>query len=99
MVYTLACFLSNKVAAFAPVSGSMSPDDYQICNPQRPIPVIHIHGTSDDSIPIQGNDYVTPLQQVSSYLSSLNNCSQKIQMKMDMLGIRKFHQIVIKASL
>ena len=56
MVYTLACFLSNKVAAFAPVSGSMSPDDYQICNPQRPIPVIHIHGTSDDSIPIQGND-------------------------------------------
>ncbi len=76
MVYTLACFLSNKVAAFAPVSGSMSPDDYQICNPQRPIPVIHIHGTSDDSIPIQGNDYVTPLQQVSSYLSSLNNCSQ-----------------------
>ena len=76
MVYTLACFLSNRVAAFAPVSGSMSPDDYQICNPQRPIPVIHIHGTSDDSIPIQGNDYVTPLQQVSSYLSSLNNCSQ-----------------------
>ena len=76
MVYTLACFLSNKVAAFAPVSGSMSPDDYQICNPQRPIPIIHIHGTSDDSIPIQGNDYVTPLQQVSSYLSSLNNCSQ-----------------------
>ena len=76
MVYTLACFLSNRIAAFAPVSGSMSPDDYQICNPQRPIPVIHIHGTSDDSIPIQGNDYVTPLQQVSSYLSSLNNCSQ-----------------------
>ena len=76
MVYTLACFLSDKVAAFAPVSGSMSPDDYQICNPQRPIPVIHIHGTSDDSIPIQGNDYVTPLQQVSSYLSSLNDCSQ-----------------------
>ena len=76
MVYTLACFLSDKIAAFAPVSGSMSPDDYQICNPQRPIPVIHIHGINDDSIPVQGSDYVTPLQDVSSYLSSINNCAQ-----------------------
>ena len=76
MVYTLACFLSNKIAAFAPVSGSMSPDDYQICNPQRPIPIIHIHGINDDSIPIQGSDYVTPLEDVSSFLSMINNCTQ-----------------------
>ena len=54
----------------------MSPDDFQICNPQRPIPVIHIHGINDDSIPVQGSDYVTPLQDVSSYLSSINNCAQ-----------------------
>ena len=76
MVYTLACFLSDKIAAFAPVSGSMSPDDYQICNPQRPIPIIHIHGINDDSIPIQGSDYVTPLEDVSSFLSMINNCTQ-----------------------
>ena len=76
MVYTLACFLSDKIAAFAPVSGSMSPDDYQICNPQRSIPIIHIHGINDDSIPIQGSDYVTPLEDVSSFLSMINNCTQ-----------------------
>ena len=76
MVYTLACFLSDKIAAFAPVSGSMSPDDFQTCNPQRPIPIIHIHGINDDSIPIQGSDYVTPLEDVSSFLSMINNCTQ-----------------------
>ena len=38
----MACFLSNKVAAVAPVSGSLSPEDYDSCDPQRPMPVIHV---------------------------------------------------------
>ena len=78
MAYTTACFLSNKVAAVAPVSGSLSPEDYESCNPQRPLSIIHIHGINDSSIPIQGNDYITPLQLVSAFWSSFNSCSENI---------------------
>ena len=78
MAYTTACFLSNKVAAVAPVSGSLSPEDYESCDPQRPMPVIHMHGLNDTSIPVQGGDYVTPLQLVSNYWSSFNSCSENI---------------------
>ena len=78
MAYTTACFLSNKVAAVAPVSGSLSPEDYESCNPQRPLSIIHIHGINDSSIPIQGNDYITPLQLVSAFWSSFNSCNENI---------------------
>ena len=78
MAYTTACFLSNKVAAVAPVSGSLSPEDYESCDPQRSLPIIHIHGIDDSWIPVQGSDYVTPLQLVSNYWSSFNSCTENI---------------------
>ena len=78
MAYTTACFLSDKVAAVAPVSGSLSPEDYESCDPQRPLPIIHIHGIDDSSIPVQGSDYVTPLLAVKNYWSSYNSCSENI---------------------
>ncbi len=78
MAYTTACFLSNKVAAVAPVSGSLSPEDYESCAPERPLPIIHLHGLDDSAIPVQGSDYVTPLQLVSNYWSSFNLCSESI---------------------
>ena len=78
MAYTTACFLSNKVAAVAPVSGSLSPEDYESCDPQRPIPVIHLHGEDDSAIPVQGGDYITPLQLVSNYWSSFNLCNENV---------------------
>ena len=74
MAYTTACFLSNKVAAIAPVSGSLSPEDYEECNPQRPVPIIHIHGNNDSQIPLNGNDYITPVESVFSYWSTFNQC-------------------------
>ena len=78
MAYTTACFLSNKVAAVAPVSGSLSPDDYESCSPERPMSIIHLHGLNDSAIPVQGSDYITPLQLVSNYWSSFNSCSESI---------------------
>ena len=78
MVYTLACFLSNKVTAVAPVSGSLSPEDYNSCNPVRPMPILHIHGLNDSQIPVQGNDYITPVQQVYSFWRTENSCIQEL---------------------
>jgi len=49
--YRLACELSNKIAAVAPVAGVMglSPTigDFKNCSPTQAVPVLHFHGTDD----------------------------------------------------
>lgn len=48
----LACELSNRIAAFAPVSGPLAMDG---CSPTRFMPMIEFHGTSDLVVPYGGN--------------------------------------------
>ena len=55
MSFLLACQLSDRIAAIASVTGSMTPQTYNLCNPQRPIPVLQIHGTNDQKVPYKGN--------------------------------------------
>lgn len=49
--YRLASELSERIAAIAPVGGPMGTDT---CNPKRPVPVIHFHGTDDQFAPFKG---------------------------------------------
>lgn len=51
MSYTMACELNNRVAAIGCMSGPMSTEDLNNCNPTHPTPVIHIHGTADGTTP------------------------------------------------
>ncbi len=51
MCYRLACELSNRIAAIAPISGTMGVTS---CNPVRPVSVIHFHGTADMFAPYAG---------------------------------------------
>jgi polyhydroxybutyrate depolymerase len=51
MAYRLACELSDRIAAIAVVSSSMTETS---CNPTRPVSVLHIHGTKDEHAPFQG---------------------------------------------
>jgi len=51
MVYRLACELSDRIAAIAPVAGTLTVDG---CRPSRPISVIHFHGTADEYVPYNG---------------------------------------------
>jgi polyhydroxybutyrate depolymerase len=49
----LACSLAGRIAAVAPVSGNF----YALpggCHPDRPIPLLDIHGTADPILPYQG---------------------------------------------
>jgi polyhydroxybutyrate depolymerase len=48
MCYRLASELSNKIAAIGPVGGTMPNTDQK---PQRPVSVIHFHGTLDKLVP------------------------------------------------
>jgi polyhydroxybutyrate depolymerase len=48
MVYSLACALSDRIAAVASVAGSMTENLLMTnCQPSRQIPVLHVHGTND----------------------------------------------------
>ncbi len=51
MAYRLAAELSDRVAAVAPVAGTMGIAD---CRPGRPVPVLHIHGAEDEYVPFAG---------------------------------------------
>jgi polyhydroxybutyrate depolymerase len=49
--YRLACEMSSTFAAIAPVAATMVESS---CRPQSPVAVLHIHGTDDERIPING---------------------------------------------
>ena len=57
MCYRLAAELSGRIAAIAPVAGTMAID---VARPGRPVPVIHFHGTEDVLVPIGGPAPRTP---------------------------------------
>lgn len=55
MSYSLACERSDKIAAIASVTGSMITPKLNACDPQRPVPVMEIHGTADNTVPYNGS--------------------------------------------
>ena len=55
MSYHLACNLSSKIAALASVTGSMSKETYEDCNPTHSTSILQVHGTIDATVPFEGN--------------------------------------------
>jgi polyhydroxybutyrate depolymerase len=53
MVHRLACEMSSRIAAIAPVAGV---DVTSTCTPPRPVPVMQIHGTQDGHVPWTGGE-------------------------------------------
>lgn len=49
--YRLACEMSETLAAIAPIAASM---DDPGCRPRSPVAVFHVHGTTDQVIPLNG---------------------------------------------
>lgn len=49
MAYRYAC-VDDRVRAIASVAGTRVAD----CDPPRPIPILHVHGTGDTTVPYQG---------------------------------------------
>lgn len=76
MSFLLACQLSDRIAAVASVTGSMTPQTYNACDPQHPTPVLQIHGTSDETVPYNGNPLFTKsIDDVLDYWVDFNNCN------------------------
>lgn len=53
MTHRLACEMSDRIAAVAPIaSPGLSPD----CQPKRPVPIMLIHGTKDQCTKFEGGE-------------------------------------------
>ncbi|MCY2963507.1 MAG: prolyl oligopeptidase family serine peptidase [Planctomycetota bacterium] len=50
MCYRLAAELSDRIAAVAPVAGTIAIEESK---PKRPVPVIHFHGSKDNIVPFE----------------------------------------------
>ena len=74
MSFLLACQLSEKIAAVASVTGSMTQDTFDDCNAQHPTPILQIHGTEDDVVLYNENNLSLPIPDVISYWVDHNNC-------------------------
>ena len=73
MTYYLAC-QTDRFAAIGSVTGSMSNSMYTNCNPQRPTPSIHVHGTSDPTNPYAGNSSSKSIPVVTRFWVDQNDC-------------------------
>lgn len=77
-VNMLACTLSNRIAAFAPVSGSYV-TSFKNCNVDRPVSLMEIHGSADTVVPYQGNttDHEPPILSWATSWAKHDSCHQK----------------------
>ena len=48
--FSLACRLSDRIAAIASVTGSMYQPAINNCSPVKPMPILQIHGTEDGTV-------------------------------------------------
>ena len=76
MSFLLACQLSDRIAAIASVTGSMTIQTYNSCNPQHPTPILQIHGTYDQTVPYLGNpSWTKSIDDILQYWVNYNNCN------------------------
>ena len=73
--FELACKLSNRIAAIGAVGGKMSSQTFNACNPSHPIPVVTIHGTTDNIVTYQTTvpSGSKTIPQVNEYWMNINN--------------------------
>jgi polyhydroxybutyrate depolymerase len=84
--YRLACEMSGKIAAIATSGCSMVVT--QPCNPDRPVPVLHMHSVLDARVPYTGGKGITgisypPIDSVMNVWSKINTCKTTAQVVKD----------------
>jgi polyhydroxybutyrate depolymerase len=85
MCYRLAAELSDRIAAIAPVAGTIAIEESK---PKRAVPVIHFHGTKDTFVPFEMAKGKTPAfmkfkgveDSVQTWVK-LNGCDEKSKME------------------
>jgi polyhydroxybutyrate depolymerase len=91
MSLRLGCELADRIAAIAPVIGSMPENLVAQCAPARPLPLIMINGTEDPLVPWEGGyvhvfrkklGKIISVQQTIDFWVARNGCSPNPQISM-----------------
>jgi polyhydroxybutyrate depolymerase len=92
MSYSIASHLFDKVAAIAPVAGTIGGDlegggDFSyIKPPKKPVPAIIFHGTSDKNLPYDGSSYSVSVNESVSFWVNHTNCNPEPEVNISESG-------------
>jgi polyhydroxybutyrate depolymerase len=75
MAHRLACDLSDRIAAIAPVSGAYAQE--QTCQPERPVPVLAFHGSADRLAPFVNEKLGIDILQWAADWAARNGCDPR----------------------
>ncbi|MBK8444866.1 MAG: T9SS type A sorting domain-containing protein [Sphingobacteriales bacterium] len=81
MSYRLACELEERIAAIASVTGVAVDSVFHYCQNTRPVPLLHIHGTADSTVPYEGGaglggTIMMPVQEAVNFWVARNQCPE-----------------------
>ena len=81
MCYRMAAELSHRIAAIAPVAGTLCLEKPR---PKRPVPIIHFHGTKDRIVPFAGPNKIAKkvlafksVDETISIWTKINRCERQ----------------------
>jgi len=75
MSYTLACELSDRIAAIASITGAMVENQENNCSPSYAPPILQMHGTADPTVPYDGNAIQRSIPDLIEYWKEQHGCS------------------------
>lgn len=73
MCHRMACEHGDRICAIASVAGTIGSAIQ--CNPSRPVPVIHFHGTADQTISYTANPYGLSVDTLLKYWVNVDGCN------------------------
>ena len=81
MSYSVGAYLSDEVAAIAPVAGAIGGRSkenepfYYTPTPEHPVSVITFHGTADENVPYNGSELFVSVNTSISFWMEHNGCN------------------------
>ncbi len=75
MAFHLACTLSDRIASVAGIAAQMPLLGINNCDPAQPVAVLHMQGTEDIILPVDGNDVFPSLEGTAEYWAAFNICN------------------------
>lgn len=73
MTYLIAKVLEYRIAAIAPIAGTLGYYQYNTYSLIKPMPLCHIHGTADSIVQVQGNQTHVSFEKILDFWIPHNN--------------------------
>ncbi len=78
MAYRLGCELDHRITAIASVTGPTTDSVLLACGSSRIIPMMHIHGTADNTVPYEGDTLFNHIDSTIAFFVNKNGCGAPV---------------------